>query len=99
MLNYCLCDNPSELDILFSKIVKKEQSEKTARIVDLMNRAVPSGMEALNPAIAEYETFRSDKSSNFLNDGQGHVVFRQFRRIRISDLLSAISKPKSGNII
>ncbi|CAI5442725.1 unnamed protein product [Caenorhabditis angaria] len=67
-------------------------------MIEIIHRAAPNGVEALLPAIAEYETFQSDKSANFLSDGNGHVVFRQYRRIRISDLLGAISRKKTGNL-
>lgn len=84
------------LDVLYQKLMKKQENVKNARLIDFISRGAPSGVDAPIPSIAEYETFKSDKSVNFLSDGAGHIVFRQFRRIRISDLLGSQMKARSG---
>ncbi|CAO4365116.1 unnamed protein product [Caenorhabditis nigoni] len=84
------------LDVLYKKLMKKQENVKNARLIDFISRGAPSGVDAPIPSIAEYETFKSDKSVNFLSDGAGHIVFRQFRRIRISDLLGSQMKSRPG---
>lgn len=89
-------DQAPGLDVLYSKLMKKQETVKNSRLIDFISRGAPSGVDAPIPSIAEYETFKSDKSVNFLSDGAGHIVFRQFRRIRISDLLGSQMKSRSG---
>ncbi|EFO85685.1 hypothetical protein CRE_02275 [Caenorhabditis remanei] len=89
-------DQASGLDVLYKKLMKKQETVKNARLIDFISRGAPSGVDAPIPSIAEYETFKSDKSVNFLSDGAGHIVFRQFRRIRISDLLGSQMKSRAG---
>ncbi|CAI2341478.1 unnamed protein product [Caenorhabditis sp. 36 PRJEB53466] len=89
-------DEKAGLDVLFNKLMKKQETVKNSRLIDFISRGAPAGVDAPMPSIAEYETFRSDKSVNFLSDGNGHIVFRQFRRIRISDLLGSQMKNRSG---
>lgn len=84
------------LSVLYQKMMKKQENVKNSRLIDFISRGAPSGVDAPIPSIAEYETFKSDKSVNFLSDGAGHIVFRQFRRIRISDLLGSQMKSRSG---
>ncbi|KAK6016785.1 hypothetical protein OSTOST_17727 [Ostertagia ostertagi] len=55
--------------------------------MQFISKAVPYGIDPPNPKIAEYETFKSDKSANFIRDGSGHVVFRQYKRLRLGDVL------------
>ncbi|CAB3404289.1 unnamed protein product [Caenorhabditis bovis] len=78
----------SSLEFLFAKVMKKQEASRLHTLMELINRASPAGVEAAVPFFAEYETFRSDKSANFLNDGNGHVVFRQYRRARLSDVMT-----------
>lgn len=89
-------DSGSGLDVLYKKLMKKQETVKNSRLIDFISRGAPSGVDAPIPSIAEYETFKSDKSVNFLSDGAGHIVFRQFRRIRISDLLGSQMKNRPG---
>ncbi|EYC15502.1 hypothetical protein Y032_0036g3181 [Ancylostoma ceylanicum] len=72
---------------LFEKLMKKHTEIKNQQLMQFISKAVPSGIDPPNPKIAEYETFKSDKSANFLRDGNGNVVFRQFRRLRLADVL------------
>ncbi|KAE9416780.1 hypothetical protein Angca_009035, partial [Angiostrongylus cantonensis] len=71
---------------LFENMMKKNTEIKSHRIMQFISKAVPYGIEPPNPKIAEYETFKSDKSANFLHDGKGNVVFREFRRLRLADV-------------
>ncbi|CAD59143.1 Neuropeptide-Like Protein [Caenorhabditis elegans] len=89
-------NSSSGLDVLYKKLIKKQESVKNSRLIDFISKGAPSGVDAPIPSIAEYETFKSDKSVNFLSDGAGHIVFRQFRRIRISDLLGSQMKTRPG---
>lgn len=81
-------EKPTNLEILFAKIVKKQNESKQHRLINFISRAMPGGVDAPIASMAEYETFKSDKSANFLSDGAGHVVFRQYRRARLSDVSS-----------
>uniref|UniRef100_A0A8R1HN24 Uncharacterized protein n=1 Tax=Caenorhabditis japonica TaxID=281687 RepID=A0A8R1HN24_CAEJA len=91
-----LASPDDKLDVLFSKMMAKQDNVKKSRLIDFISRGAPAGVDAPMPTIAEYETFKSDKSVNFLSDGAGHVVFRQYRRIRISDLLGSQMKSRPG---
>ncbi|VDM63911.1 unnamed protein product [Angiostrongylus costaricensis] len=72
---------------LFENMMKKNTEIKSHRLMQFISKAVPYGIEPPNPKIAEYETFKSDKSANFLHDGKGNVVFREFRRLRLADIV------------
>lgn len=74
------------LAALFEKLMKKHTEIKNQQLMQFISKAVPYGIEPPNPKIAEYETFKSDKSANFVRDGNGNVVFRQFRRLRLADV-------------
>ncbi|WKX97830.1 hypothetical protein Q1695_013483 [Nippostrongylus brasiliensis] len=75
------------LAALYDKLMKKHTEIKNQQLMQFISKAVPYGIDPPNPKIAEYETFKSDKSANFLRDGNGNVVFRQFRRLRLADVL------------
>uniref|UniRef100_A0A8R1DTS4 Uncharacterized protein n=1 Tax=Caenorhabditis japonica TaxID=281687 RepID=A0A8R1DTS4_CAEJA len=87
---------PTNLEILFAKVLKKNEASKTHRLIDFISKAVPGGVDAPVPMMAEYETFKSDKSANFINDGAGHIVFRQYRRARLSDILHNVNHRTGG---
>ncbi|KAK6040852.1 hypothetical protein COOONC_06618 [Cooperia oncophora] len=72
---------------LFETLMKKHTEIKNQQLMQFISKAVPYGIDPPNPKIAEYETFKSDKSANFLRDGNGNLHFRQFRRLRLSDVL------------
>ncbi|RCN46925.1 hypothetical protein ANCCAN_07104 [Ancylostoma caninum] len=72
---------------LFGDLMKRHTEIKNQQLMQFISKAVPYGIDPPNPKIAEYETFKSDKSANFLRDGSGKVVFRQFRRLRLADVL------------
>ncbi|ETN76837.1 hypothetical protein RB195_020125 [Necator americanus] len=72
---------------LYDKLVKKHNEVKNQQLLQFISKAVPYGIDPPNPKIAEYETFKSDKSANFVRDGNGNIVFRQFRRLRLADVL------------
>ncbi|EYC15500.1 hypothetical protein Y032_0036g3180 [Ancylostoma ceylanicum] len=71
---------------LFGDLMKRHTEIKNQQLMQFIYKAVPYGIDPPNPKIAEYETFKSDKSANFLRDGNGNVVFRQFRRLRLADV-------------
>ncbi|ETN76838.1 hypothetical protein NECAME_11386 [Necator americanus] len=75
------------LSELFNNLMKKQTEIKNQQLLQFISKAVPYGIDPPNPKIAEYETFKSDKSANFVRDGNGNVVFRQFRRVRLSDVM------------
>ncbi|CAA91048.1 DUF5380 domain-containing protein [Caenorhabditis elegans] len=89
-------EKPTNLEILFAKIVKKQNESKQHRLINFISRAMPGGVDAPIASMAEYETFKSDKSANFLSDGAGHVVFRQYRRARLSDILHNVNRRAGG---
>ncbi|CAJ0605255.1 unnamed protein product [Cylicocyclus nassatus] len=72
---------------LFENLMKKHTEIKNQQLMQFISKAVPYGIDPPNPKIAEYETFKSDKSANFVRDGNGNVVFRQYRRLRLADVL------------
>ncbi|XGW11319.1 hypothetical protein V3C99_012653 [Haemonchus contortus] len=72
---------------LFENLMKKHTEIKNQQLMQFISKAVPYGIDPPNPKIAEYETFKSDKSANFLRDGNGNVLFRQYRRLRLGDVL------------
>ncbi|CAI5442723.1 unnamed protein product [Caenorhabditis angaria] len=84
------------LESLFSKIVQKQASIKNHRMMDFIRSSVPYGVDPSIPMFGEYETFRSDKSANFMNDGAGHIVYRQYRRARLSDILHNVNRRTNG---
>ncbi|VDM70606.1 unnamed protein product, partial [Strongylus vulgaris] len=71
---------------LYENLMKKHTEIKNQQLKQFISKAVPYGIDPPNPKIAEYETFKSDKSANFVRDGNGNVVFRQFRRLRLADV-------------
>ncbi|CAI2341491.1 unnamed protein product [Caenorhabditis sp. 36 PRJEB53466] len=89
-------EKPTNLEILFAKILKKQEASKAHRLINFISKAVPGGVDAPIPMMAEYETFKSDKSANFINDGNGHIVFRQYRRARLSDIFNNVNRRPGG---
>ncbi|KHJ93650.1 hypothetical protein OESDEN_06437 [Oesophagostomum dentatum] len=65
---------------LFNDLIKKQTEIKAQQLMQFINKAVPYGLDPPDPKLAEYETFNSDKTANFLHDGNGKLVFREFRR-------------------
>ncbi|CAJ0586981.1 unnamed protein product, partial [Mesorhabditis spiculigera] len=76
------------LSEVFKHLQMKQNEIRQKQLLDFIAKNVPEGLDQPNPKIAEYETFKSDKMSNFVNDGLGHLQFRQFRRLRLGDVLS-----------
>ncbi|PIO56210.1 hypothetical protein TELCIR_22395, partial [Teladorsagia circumcincta] len=70
---------------LYDSLMKKNTEIKNNRMMLLISKAVPSGIDPPNPKMFEFEAYKSDKSANFIRDGNGRVVFRQFKRLRLGD--------------
>ncbi|KAJ1346614.1 hypothetical protein KIN20_001472 [Parelaphostrongylus tenuis] len=62
---------------LFETMMKKNTEIKSQRLMEFISKAVPYGVEPPNPKVAEYETFKADKSANFVHDGEGNIVFQR----------------------
>ncbi|KJH41608.1 hypothetical protein DICVIV_12407 [Dictyocaulus viviparus] len=69
---------------LFKSLTEKQTEIKNQKLMQFISKSVPYGID---PSLSDGEAFQSDKSANFIHDGRGHVVFRQFRRLRLSDVL------------
>ncbi|CAJ0945698.1 unnamed protein product, partial [Mesorhabditis belari] len=78
----------SPLDNIYKNLARKQNQVRMQQLMEFIHKNVPEGLEAPNPKIAEFETFKSNKMYNFVDDGQGHLQFRQFRRLRLGDILS-----------
>ncbi|CAI4226591.1 unnamed protein product [Auanema sp. JU1783] len=82
----------ADLSSLYKNLLKKEEQIRNDRMLGFIAKSVPQGIDKPNPKIAEYETFKSDKSANFFLDGRGNLHFRQFKRLRLADVFQRRSR-------
>ncbi|GMR62338.1 hypothetical protein PMAYCL1PPCAC_32533 [Pristionchus mayeri] len=84
----------SPLNDLYKRAVERREAVHQVledKLMKLIQSSVPNGINALLPALSEYETFKQSPKANFIHDGKGKLHFRQFRRINLNEAMSSRS--------
>ncbi|CAI4225763.1 unnamed protein product [Auanema sp. JU1783] len=85
---FFLAVNATNLRDVYKELSAKYEDIRHDKFNNMIIRNVPYGTPKPQPALAEYYTFKQNDSVNVITGPHGRKIFREFRRLSISDVMN-----------